>query len=270
VLATFLPTWVFARNVIGDAPGVSLDILLPASLGCPHDYALTPGDMRKLASADLLVANGAGMEEFLGLPVRKANPKLRVVETAAAVPLLPYGGGEEGHRHGEGNPHAWVSARNAAAMVHAVEKALSAASPGNAPLFRRNADAYAARLAALAGEMEKSASRFRKRRIVTAHATFDYLARDLGLEVVGVIGAEPGREPSAGEVARLVGKMRKEGAAAVFSEPQYPARMAATVAREAGVPVRELDPAATGPLSAGAFEAAMRKNLAVLAEVLSR
>ncbi|MGZ8461147.1 MAG: metal ABC transporter substrate-binding protein, partial [Candidatus Deferrimicrobiaceae bacterium] len=149
VLTSFLPMEIFTRNVVGDAPGVTVASMLPASLGCPHDYALTPGDMKKIASADLFIANGLGMEEFLGEPVRRANPKIRIVETARAV--LPIRGE---HGHGDVNPHTWVSPRNAILQVREIEKALSAARPINANAFRRNADAYISRLSALASEFE--------------------------------------------------------------------------------------------------------------------
>lgn len=264
VLASFLPMYVFTRNVADGVPGVVVDLMLPASLGCPHDYALTPGDMRKIAAADLFIANGHGMEEFLGAPVLRANPKITIVETASAVPAIRTG---EGGRGGV-NPHTWVSPRNAIVQVRAVEKALSAASPANADAFRRNADAYAARLAGLAAEYDAAARRFRRRNVVTFHNVFDYLARDAGLAVVGRIEETPGQEPSAGEIQALVRTIRAKKAAAVFAEPQYPERLAAIVAAEAGVPLRILDPASTGAAEPAAYEAAMRKNLATLIEVL--
>ncbi|OYV98611.1 MAG: hypothetical protein B7Z62_03550, partial [Deltaproteobacteria bacterium 37-65-8] len=194
VLTSFLPMEIFTRNVVGDTAGVTVESMLPASMGCPHDYALTPGDMKKIASADLFVANGFGMEEFLGEPVRRANPRIRIVETARAV--LPIHGE---HGHGEVNPHTWVSPRNAILQVREIEKALSAARPVSAGAFRRNADAYVSRLSALAADFETAAKTFRRRNIVTFHNVFDYLARDLGLTVVGEIETAPGQEPSAGE-----------------------------------------------------------------------
>jgi zinc transport system substrate-binding protein len=264
VLASFLPMEIFARNVVGDTPGVTVASMLPASLGCPHDYALTPGDMRKIASADLFVANGLGMEEFLGKPVRRANPKIRIVETARDV--LPIRGGDG---RGDVNPHAWVSPRNAILQVREIEKALSAARPGDAPAFRRNADAYVSRLAKLAAEFEDAARTFRRRNIVTFHNVFDYLARDLGLSVVGEIETAPGQEPSAGEIRKLARTIRERRVPAVFSEPQYSRKLTETLAREAGVPVLMLDPVATGSTSATAYEDAMRRNLATLKEALS-
>jgi ABC-type Zn uptake system ZnuABC Zn-binding protein ZnuA len=264
VLASFLPMYLFTRNVVGDAGGVTVDLMLPASLGCPHDYALTPGDMRKIAAADLFVTNGHGMEGFLGAPVRKANPRVRVVETASGVP--PIRSGETG-REGT-NPHTWVSPRNAILQVRSIEKALSEASPRNAPVFRRNADAYVARLAALAAEFEAAGSRIRNRNIVTYHNVFDYLARDLGLKVVGEIEETPGQAPSAGEVRKLIRVIRETGAAAVFWEPQYPKRLAETIAGEAGVPVRALDPVSTGSTAPSTYEDAMRRNLRAILDAL--
>lgn len=264
VLASFLPMEIFTRNVVAGTPGVTVVSMLPASMGCPHDYALTPGDMKKIASADLFVANGFGMEEFLGEPVRRANPKIRIVETARAVAPIR---GE--HGHGDVNPHTWVSPRNAILQVREIEKALSAARPGRAASFRRNADAYVLRLTALMAEFETAAKTFRRRNIVTSHNVFDYLARDLGLSVVGEIETAPGQEPSAGEIQRLSRTIREKEVPAVFSEPQYSPKLAEALGREAGVPVRVLDPVATGSPALSAYEDAMRRNLSTLKEALS-
>jgi ABC-type Zn uptake system ZnuABC Zn-binding protein ZnuA len=266
ILASFLPMYIFTINVAGDAPGVSVDLMLPASMGCPHDYTLTPGDMRKIAAANLYIANGYGMEEFLGAPVRKANPRIRIVETARGVP--PIREAEGGH---DGiNPHTWVSPRNAIIQVRNIETALALASPRNAGAFRRNADAYASKLAVLAGEFESASARFGNRRIVAFHNVFDYLARDMGLNIVGKIEETPGQEPSAGEIDKLVRAIREKKAAAVFWEPQYPRRLAEMIAAEAGVPARVLDPLSTGPTKTDAYEAVMRENLRTLTEVLGK
>ena len=266
VLTSFLPMEIFTRNVVVDTPGVTVASMLPASLGCPHDYALTPGDMKKIASADLFVANGFGMEEFLGEPVRRANPKIRIVESARGVRPIRTGHDDAG----DVNPHTWVSPRNAILQVREIEKALSAAMPGGAGAFRRNADAYVSRLSALAAEFEAAAKTFRRRNIVTFHNVFAYLARDLGLTVVGEIESAPGQEPSAGEIRNLSRTIRERKVPAVFSEPQYSPKLAEALAREAGVPVRVLDPVATGSPALTAYEDAMRRNLSTLREALNR
>lgn len=263
VLTSFLPIYLFTRNVVGDAPGITVEMMLPASLGCPHDYSLSPGDMKMIAAADLFIANGLGMEKFLGTPVRRAHPGIRVVESASSVSPLRTKDGR-----GEVNPHTWVSPRNAILQVRAIEKALTEASPENGPVFRRNADAYVGRLTSLVREFDVAAPRFRKRNVVVFHNVFDYLARDLGLSVVGRIEETPGQEPSAGEMQALIEGIRKQGAAAVFAEPQYPEKLARAVAGEAGVPLRILDPVATGSTVPTFYEDAMQRNLRTLQEVL--
>ncbi|PJB30600.1 MAG: ABC transporter substrate-binding protein, partial [Deltaproteobacteria bacterium CG_4_9_14_3_um_filter_65_9] len=153
--------------------------------------------------------------------------------------------------------------------VREIEKALSAARPVSARAFRRNADAFVSRLSALASEFEAAAKTFRRRDIVTFHNVFDYLARDLGLTVVGEIETSPGQEPSAGEIRTLSRTIRERKVPAVFSEPQYSPKLAEALAREAGVPVRVLDPVATGSPALTTYEDAMRRNLATLKEALS-
>ncbi len=103
-------------------------------------------------------------------------------------------------------------------------------------------------------------------RIVTQHGAFDYLARDMGLQVVGVVAAHAGQPPSAAQTLALVQTIRRLKAGAVFTEPQYPARIAQTIAREAGIPSAVLDSVAGGPVRAGLdyYETTMRRNMATL------
>jgi ABC-type Zn uptake system ZnuABC Zn-binding protein ZnuA len=154
-------------------------------------------------------------------------------------------------------------------QVRAIEKALGEASPANRERFRANADAYVRRLESLDREYRATSAKFLHRNIVTFHNVFDHLARDYGLTVVGRIEDVPGQEPSAGEIRALVRTIREKGVPALFGEPQYPERIAGVIAREAGIPIRLLDPVATGSTSPTSYEDVMRANLKVLTEVLS-
>ena len=73
VLATTFPVYQIIRNITQNVPDVEVQLMLPAQAGCPHDYALTPQDMSKLAQADILVLNGLGLEAFLGSPSARAQ-----------------------------------------------------------------------------------------------------------------------------------------------------------------------------------------------------
>jgi len=269
VLTSFFPIWCFTKNVIGDDVTVELDILIPPNRS-PHDYQLTPGDLRAINSADLFIVNGYYLEEFLEQAVAKAKPGLKIVRAGEAVaPIYVTAAEAGGDIHPGGvNPHTFASPMDAALMVHAIADALIAADPRGADRYRRNAEAYIRKLEALAGEFKTTVAAAPNKKIMTFHNAFDYLARATGLEIVGAIETVPGQEPSAGELSRLAARARDLHVAAIYSEPQYSPRLAETLGREAGVPVAELDPGHTGELLPGAYETIMQGDLATLRRTL--
>lgn len=283
ILCTTFPVYQITRNIAEGVAGLEVELMIPARLGCPHNYSLTPGDMRKIAGADVLVINGLGMEEFLGAPLENANPGIAVINSSRGIGgLLGYSGresgehvheGEEGdhdHSHGGMNPHLFASPAMAAEMVVNIAAGLARIFPERADFLQEKGRRYAGELNQLAVEVASLAGGLANNRIVTQHGAFDYLARDAGLEIVATINAEGGDALSAAGVIRLVRVIKETGAGAVFTEPQYPARIGRTIAAEAGIPAGELDPVAGGPDSAPLdyYETVMRKNIKVLRQYL--
>jgi zinc transport system substrate-binding protein len=259
VVTSFYPVYVATLNVTAGIDGLEVSNLTSPHIGCLHDYQLTAGDVRKLADADLLLANGAGMEPFLG-KVTKQSPDLRVVEVSAGIPLM------------DGNPHVWVCFEGASRQVDNITAALVELAPDKADALRANAENYKASIAALDKRMHETLAPYARARIMTFHEAFPYFARDFDLELVGVVEREPGTEPSARELADTMELVRERGVKALFTEPQFSDRTAQVIGRETGVKVHELDPVVTGPSdpesARGAWLAAMEKNLAVLQDAL--
>lgn len=255
IAASFYPVYVAALNVTQGVEGVEVVSLTSPHIGCLHDYQLTAGDVRTLADADVLLANGAGMEPFLD-KVRQQSPALKVVEVSEGIPLM------------DGNPHVWVSFEGARRQVETIAAALSQASPDRAAVFARNAAAYVAQLDAMEKKMKSALAPYAGTKIVTFHEAFPYFAREFDLRIVGVIEREPGTEPGARELADTIKLVRENNVKALFAEPQYSDQSARVIARETGAEVYVLDPVATGPTdpdeARGAFLQAMEKNLAVL------
>ena len=259
VVTSFYPVYIATLNVTAGVPGVEVHNLTSPHIGCLHDYQLTAGDVRKLADADLLLANGAGMETFLG-KVQEQAPSLRVVEVSDGIPLM------------DGNAHVWVSFEGARQQVDNITTALIEAAPGQADAFRANAEKYKSALAALDEKMRTALAPYAGTPIVTFHEAFPYFARDFNLDLVGVIARESGAEPSARELADTIELVRTRRVKALFAEPQFPDKSVQVIARETGLKVYELDPVVTGPSepsqARGAYLRAMEKNLAVLQEAL--
>jgi zinc transport system substrate-binding protein len=303
ILTSTFPVYQITRNVTKGWDGVNVSLMIPAQLGCPHDYALKPQDMQKLSKADALVINGLGMEEFLGTPVKKANSKLRIMDSSIGIKdILNYtemgeheparnepehkGGHHKKPAHGDGdahereqdrphhhagaNPHLFASPRMVALLAMNIAAGLSGIDPAGARIYTENARAYAEKMNRLADEFAALGKQLANNRIVTQHGVFDYLARDMGLEVVAVVQAHAGQEPSASEMLAIVKTIRQEKAGAIFTEPQYPEKIGRTIAAETGIATATLDPVATGPEAAPLdyYETCMRQNHAIIGEAL--
>jgi len=259
VVASFYPLYIATLNVACGVPGVDVANMTPSFAGCLHDYSLTPDDRATLAGADVFVVNGAGMENFLDKAVRQA-PRMKVITSSDGVDFI--------RRDGEPNPHIWLSVTRHIRQVRNIADGLAKADPPHAEAYRRNADAYAVKLRKMKEEIEAGLKDVPLRDIVTFHEAFPYFAEEFGLRVAAVIERDPGDDPSAREMAETIGVVRRLGIKAIFTEPQYPAKAAETIARETGARVCLLDPAVTGPADRDAFLDIMRRNLATLRKAL--
>jgi len=219
------------RPVAGERAQV---IALVPSGADPHTYEPVPSQVVDITQADLLLLNGLGLEETL-IDVIKSNVRsgVPVIEMSAGLPVLDAGG------QGTGNPHLWLNVRYAMHYVEVARDALIDVDPEGGDEYRANAQEYLADLAELDQEVEEAIASIpaERRKLVTFHDAFPYLAERYGLEVVGVVVRSPGREPSAGDVADLARKISAEDVPAVFKEPQFSARVLELAAEDAGVEV---------------------------------
>jgi zinc transport system substrate-binding protein len=280
VLCTTFPIYQITRNVVQGSSGMNVELMLPSNLGCPHDYSLTPGDMQKIAKADVLVINGLGMEEFLGAPVKRASSRLLIIDSSAGIRnLLEYteedhdmkGYHEEkDHLHEGLNPHLFASPHMYGLLAVNIARGLSKADPKEAGIYGRNASEYKLKMDRLADEFTSLVKKLKNRNVVTQHGAFDYLARDTGLRIVAVLQSHPGMEPSASEMISIIGKIRKYRAGAIFYEPQFSSRTPEALSKETGIPAAILDPCATGPDNAGLdyYERVMRRNIVTIQRTL--
>jgi manganese/iron transport system substrate-binding protein len=215
----------FARQV-GDER-VDVSALIPAGAD-PHTYEPVPSRVAELTKADLVIMNGLGLEAGLEDVIEENTPSSTpIVELAEGLSVI------------DGNPHLWLDVQNAIAYVEHIHDALVEIDPAGAEAYRTNTDSYLAELQALDEEVAASIDSISsdRRKLVTFHDAFPYLAQRYGLEVVGVVVTSPGKEPSAKDVANLVEAITAEDVPAVFKEPPFNARILELAADDAGVEV---------------------------------
>ena len=112
IVTTFLPGFNVAKNVAGDLAEV--ENLVPGNVSL-HDYQLSPGELRKLNSADLIFLNGLGLETFLDRAVKSGGAGLQQKVVTLTDGLhrelihgeAPHQREEAGHNHAH-DPHIWL------------------------------------------------------------------------------------------------------------------------------------------------------------------
>jgi len=258
VVATVAPVGALAAEVGGDH--IELRTLVSAGAD-PHSYEISSKDRRALSDADVILRNGLGLDRFLDSAL--ADDSEKVVTVTAGVRLrVPNEDSDnhtedDGHDHGDVDPHVWQDVDNAKVMVANIAAALAEADPDHAADYRANADAYAARLDEVDAEVRDLIASIpaENRKVVVNHDAFGYFTDRYGLEVVGTVipGLSSTAEPSAREIAELQETIRREGVKAIFAEQAIEPRVARRIAEDTGVRiVDDLYGDSLGPEGSGA------------------
>ncbi|ULJ69181.1 zinc ABC transporter substrate-binding protein [Wielerella bovis] len=211
-----------------------------------HAYQLTSADVKKIAGAKLVLLNGLGLEQADVLRAVRQSRVPYAEATAGITPLKNEEGGhhhhhhgEDGHHHdhGEFDPHVWhdpVLMQKYAANVTA---ALIKADPAGASYYQARFKTYSAELVKLDAyaRQQFNAIPRDKRKVLTGHHAFNYLAKRYGVTFLAPQGVSTEAQPSAKTVAAIIRQIKQQGVKAVFAENIKDGRMVQRIAQETGV-----------------------------------
>jgi ABC-type Zn uptake system ZnuABC Zn-binding protein ZnuA len=225
-----------------------------------HTFDPRPSSMRAVASAELVVRNGLGLDDWLAGLITNTGSTAPSVAAAEDLPGVTYLRAADGAV----NPHVWMNPRYASAMAAKIAAELVAVDPGHKDRYAAGLATFQGSVAAL--DLEASAAMAAipqaNRTVVAFHDAFPYFASAYGLVVDGTIVAAPGQDPSAGTVAHLVARIRTDGIRAIFAEAQFNDELAQTLARETGAAVvTDLYTDSTGDAPRDTYEGVMRWNV---------
>ncbi|MFH0830722.1 MAG: metal ABC transporter substrate-binding protein [Parcubacteria group bacterium] len=216
-----------------------------------HDFSFSPAGAQILDQAELLVANGAGLEPWLA-DIAAAYPRLPIVETTRGLALTA------------NDPHTWLDPLLAAQQVAAAGLALQQAFPAQATSLAQNTEELRATLRNLDQEIRTGLTQVNGRHFVAFHNAFSYFARRYGLEQVGELVERPGDEPTFADIEALQRTVQELTINTLFVEPGPVPDIARTFAAELNLKIAILNPLETIEPMQGAYLAAMRINLEAL------
>lgn len=274
---------VVTTSILGDVVGQivacgggTTTVLMPNGSD-PHDFTPSSSQVAELVSADLVVANGLGLEAGLvDALAGAASDGTAVLEVAPALDPIPFGehghaedeahaegedhahegedhGHEEGedhaegeehaegedHAHGDLDPHFWFDMTRMATAAGLVGARLTEVT-GN-PAYIDCAAEVSASLTATEAQVRTALESVpaERRILVTDHEALGYLADTYGYEIAGTVipSGSTLAEPSSADLAALAETIRTEGVPVIFANVSQNSALTEAVAAEVGTDV---------------------------------
>ncbi|ROS61402.1 zinc/manganese transport system substrate-binding protein [Frigoribacterium sp. PhB160] len=228
-------------DVVGELVGTQADVVTLMPPGAdPHSVEISAREAADLRTADLVVANGLGLEEGLVQHVEAAaDAGVPVVEAGDLIVPLDY---DQGDAEGEVDPHLWTDPGRMLDVVDGLVAAIGAEVDGiDGGALEATGASYRSELEELDAELEATFAAIpaERRALVTNHHVFGYLADRYDFRVVGAVlpSGTTLAAPSASDLSSLVTAVEEAQVATIFADSSQPDRLVQVLADEADVDV---------------------------------
>jgi ABC-type Zn uptake system ZnuABC Zn-binding protein ZnuA len=218
-----------AQNIAEER--LEIEVLVPPGAD-PHTFQPTPQDVAKIAESQMLIANGAGLEDWLQEMIDNAGGERLVVQTAQGLTV---------NEARPGDPHFWLDPNYAIHYANQMRDGFIELDPDGETFYAQNTSDYIARLEELdvwiSDRVEVLSPE--QRQLVTNHESFGYFADRYGFVIIGTVvpSVSTGSSPSAQQLVALVEAIKASDAGAIFLESGSNPKLAEQMANEAGITV---------------------------------
>ncbi|MFE4801569.1 zinc ABC transporter substrate-binding protein AztC [Streptomyces sp. NPDC056708] len=225
------------RNVVGDEADVT--VLMQADAD-PHSFGISAPQAASIEQADLVVYNGLGLEENILRHVEAAQEAgVATVAVGDAIDPITYSTGESAD---EPDPHFWTDPERVRRAVGLISGQVTEHVKGvDKSTIKKNTSEYDAKVTELTTWMQKKFDGIPsdRRRLVTNHHVFGYLAQRFGFRIVGAVipSGTTLASPSASDLKSLATSIEKAGVKAIFIDSSQPDRLAQALKHESNVDV---------------------------------
>lgn len=260
VIAAFYPLELVATSIGGDR--VSVENVTSPGVE-PHDLELTPSQIGRLDSAELLVFI-SGFQPALEEAAQQSPPTNSLdVMTINGLNVLK--SSEEGSLN---DPHVWLDPQRLAIIADSVTRKLSEIDQGGSDYYKKNQIKFANQLGMLNDQFITGLASCKRSMIVTSHAAFGYLANAFGLNQESISGLSPESEPTPKRLNEIGKQVKANGTTTIFFETLASPKVAQTLAADLGIKTAVLDPL-EGITKGQTYFSVMRNNLEALRAALN-
>ncbi|AIV04887.1 MULTISPECIES: zinc ABC transporter substrate-binding protein ZnuA [Vibrio] len=225
--------------------GVTAPDVLLQNNASPHDYALRPSDVQKVAAADLVIWYGHDLEPFLEKVVTDRGNTLTLSQIPG-LSLREFGSehshDHDGHDHGTHDPHFWLGVETVQQVANAIAHKLAEVDPVHADTYANNLKKFEVKLNATDSEIKQQLAPVKDKGYFVFHDAYGYFEERYGLNQMGHFTVSPDRKPGAKTLIRIRKTLGTGDVACVFSEPQFTPAVIESVMRGSDVRSGVLDP----------------------------
>jgi len=213
----------------------------------PHFIIPKPSLIPAIARADMLVANGAGLEIGWLPPLLKRanNPKVRIgaagfVDASHAIRLIDKPKAVSrayGDVHPEGNPHFSTDPHNIIPIAKYVTKKLSKLDEVHAQDYQHNLDQFTTQWKRFLKTFDAQMKTCKGKKVVQYHELYNYLLKRYGIRTIATIEPLPGIVPSAKHTLAVIHKIQKEHIGIILQDPYHEKKTSRFIASKTGAKV---------------------------------
>lgn len=273
-----MPIYSWTKNVVGDKAEV--ENLLDGK-SSPHDFQLTPKDMRKLNSANIVFAIGLELEPWLEKIQENKALKDGVtviylgenIDKDKLLHFTEYDTDHEkeshvikhnDHQHGDFDPHIWLDPVLAQDCVKLICSTLENKDTEHTEIYKDNAEKYISKLKKLDKDIIEQLADIQLKPFFTQHDAFSYFNKRYSLKCVGVLEVVPDSDVTPKHLRDLLRQIREQDVVAIMVPSRGNTRMVKQLASDGRIKIGTLETLGVldeGELNADTYERLMRKNI---------
>lgn len=179
-----------------------------------HTYEPTSKEMTDIAKGDAFFYLGAGMEGFAESAANAlASQDTKLVELGKQESLFhtdsdhlhdEHGDEDDGHHHGDHDPHIWLDPIRMIDMAEMITAELVKLNPEQADVYEDNFATLKTDLSELDKQYKEVLQDKKQKKILVSHAAFGYWEERYGITQIAINGLSSSSEPSQKELTEIV------------------------------------------------------------------
>jgi zinc transport system substrate-binding protein len=250
IAVTIYPFYDITKEIVGDKFDVFLILPPGADL---HNFEPSPQDIIKLQNTKIIFSHGLIIDNWINNLTQNLK-ETKIIYLYEVVNLI------------DEDPHFWLSLENMKKISLKITEEIIKIDPQNKNYYEKNLENILTKLNELLEYAQNSSKNFSSKYIITQHNSFEYLAKELNLKIIGYLESSH-KELTPNELKNLIDSIKKLNIKVIFKEPGEESIFLNNLAKEYNLKIYELDPI-EGKSNLNYFDA-YKKNIEILKDALN-